>query len=103
VRESAESLGLSRGFQFRHVYLPLALRSILSGVKTAAVINVGVATLGALIGAGGYGQAILKGIRLDDTSLILAGAVPAAALALVLQLAFDALERKWVSRGLRDS
>lgn len=103
VRESAESLGLSRDYQFRHVYTPLALRSILSGVKTAAVINVGVATLGALIGAGGYGQAILKGIRLDDTSLILAGAIPAALLALALQLAFDALERKLVSRGLRES
>lgn len=103
VRESAESLGLSAGFQFRHVYAPLALRSVLSGVKTAAVINVGVATLGALIGAGGYGQAILKGIRLDDTSLILAGAIPAALLALALQLAFDALERKLVSRGLRES
>src|SRR5690606_19671022 len=68
LRESAAALGLPPGFRLRRVELPLALRSILAGVKIAAVVNVGTATLGALIGAGGYGQPILTGIRLDRKS-----------------------------------
>jgi osmoprotectant transport system permease protein len=96
LRESAEALGLSASARLRYIELPLAARSILAGIKTAAVINVGTATLGALIGAGGYGQPILTGIRLDDLSLILEGAVPAALLALIAQVIFGALERRWV-------
>jgi len=96
LRESATALGLSRSAQLRFVELPLAARSILAGIKTAAVINVGTATLGALIGAGGYGQPILTGIRLDDIGLILEGAVPAALLALLAQGAFGAIEHRWV-------
>jgi osmoprotectant transport system permease protein len=65
------------------------------------VINVGTATLGALIGAGGYGQPILTGIRLDDVGLILEGAVPAAGLALIVQAFFDLIERIIVPRGLK--
>jgi osmoprotectant transport system permease protein len=65
------------------------------------VINIGFATLGALIGAGGYGQPILTGIRLDDTSLILEGAVPAALLALLVQYLFGLIERVVVPKGLR--
>ena len=61
----------------------------------------GTATLGALIGAGGYGQPILTGIRLDDVGLILQGAVPAAGLALIVQGLFDLAERFFVSEGLR--
>ena len=61
----------------------------------------GTATLGALIGAGGFGQPILTGIRLDDVSLILQGAVPAAALALLVQAFFDLVERWLVPKGLR--
>jgi osmoprotectant transport system permease protein len=83
------------------VELPLASPSILAGIKTSAVINVGTATLGALIGAGGYGQPILTGIRLDDHGLILQGAIPAAVLALLAQWLFDLAERKLVPRGLR--
>jgi osmoprotectant transport system permease protein len=83
------------------IELPLASRAILAGIKTAAVINIGTATLGALIGAGGYGQPILTGIRLADTRLILEGALPAAALALLAQGLFDLLERAVVPRGLR--
>jgi osmoprotectant transport system permease protein len=94
--ESAEVLGLPLAARLRYVELPLAARSILAGIKTAAVINVGTATLGALIGAGGYGQPILTGIRLDDLSLILEGAVPAALLALTAQVLFGYLERRWV-------
>ena len=101
IRESAEALGLSAWARLRRVELPLALGSILAGVKTSAVINIGTATLAALIGAGGYGQPILTGIRLDDTTLILEGAVPAALLAIVAQLFFEGLERWLVPRGLR--
>jgi osmoprotectant transport system permease protein len=83
------------------VELPLALRPILAGVKIAAVINVGTATLGALIGAGGYGQPILTGIRLDDVGLIMEGAIPAALLALAMQGVFEIIERVLTPRGLR--
>jgi osmoprotectant transport system permease protein len=100
--ESAEVLGLSAEARLRLVELPLASPSILAGVKTAAVINVGTATLGALIGAGGYGQPILTGIRLNDQALILEGAIPAALLALCCQWGFDFLERFIVPRGLRN-
>lgn len=101
IRESAAALGLPRSVRLRRIELPLATPSILAGIKTSAVINVGTATLGALIGAGGYGQPILTGIRLDDVSLILEGAVPAALLALAAQSFFDVLERFVVPRGLR--
>jgi osmoprotectant transport system permease protein len=101
LRESAEALGLSEWSRLRRVELPLALPSIMAGIKTAVVINIGTATLGALIGAGGLGQPILTGIRLADTGLILEGAVPAALLALVAQGAFDLLERWIVPKGLR--
>jgi osmoprotectant transport system permease protein len=99
--ESADALGLPGPARLRLVELPLAARAILSGIKTSAVINVGTATLGALIGAGGYGQPILTGIRLDDTGLILEGAIPAAVLALLVQGIFEIAERMVVAKGLR--
>lgn len=101
IRESAEALGLTASARLWRIELPLASRMILAGIKTAAVINIGFATLGALIGAGGFGQPILTGIRLDDQGLILEGALPAAGLALVVQGAFELLERGVVPRGLR--
>ena len=101
IRESASAIGLPDRAKLRLIELPLASRSILSGIKTSAVINVGTATLGALIGAGGYGQPILTGIRLDNISLILEGAIPAAVLALLVQGLFDLLENVIVPRGLR--
>ncbi len=94
VMESARALGLPDSLILRKIELPIAIPSILAGIKTSAVINVGVATLGALIGAGGYGQPILTGIRLDSIPLILEGAVPAALLALLVQGLFDLIERK---------
>jgi osmoprotectant transport system permease protein len=101
VRESAEALGLApRDILFR-IELPLASRAILAGIKSAAVINVGTATLGALIGAGGFGQPIFTGIRLDDVGLILEGAIPASLLALAVQGAFEIAERVILPRGLR--
>jgi osmoprotectant transport system permease protein len=99
--ESAAALGLPPRVRLWRIELPLALRSILAGVKIAAVINVGTATLGALIGSGGYGQPILAGIRLDSVPLIMEGAVPAALLALVMQGVFEIIERVLTPRGLR--
>lgn len=99
--ESAEVLGLGSRARLRLVELPLALPSILSGIKTAAVINVGTATIGAFIGAGGYGAPILTGIRLSSIPLILQGAVPAALLALIVQYGFSIVERRFVSPGLQ--
>lgn len=99
--ESAIALGLSRGARLRLVELPMAMRSILAGIQTAAVIDVGLATLGAIIGAGGYGQPILTGIRLNDPALLLEGAVPAALLALLVQGLFEWIERRVLPRGLR--
>jgi len=82
---AAFALGLTRRARLFLVELPLASPSIVAGVQTSATISVGTATIGALIGAGGFGQSILTGIRLDDTSLILEGALPAAAMAIALQ------------------
>ena len=101
MRESAEALGLPPKARLRLVEFPMATRGILAGIKTSAVINVGFATLGALIGAGGYGQPILTGIRLADTGLILQGAIPAAGLALLVQGLFEGVERVLVPKGLR--
>lgn len=99
--ETAVALGLPSVSRLMQIELPLASPSILAGIKTAAVINVGFATLGALIGAGGYGEPILTGIRLDDLGLIMQGAVPAALLALAIQGAFELLENALTPRGLR--
>jgi osmoprotectant transport system permease protein len=99
IRESAIALGLPTVARLSLIELPMAGPSILAGIKTAAVINIGTATLGALIGAGGYGEPILTGIRLDDIGLILEGAIPAAALALLVQAAFDLAERRGAHWG----
>jgi osmoprotectant transport system permease protein len=101
LRDSADALGLSAAAKLGRIELPLATPSIMAGIKTAVVINIGTATLGALIGAGGLGQPILTGIRLADTGLILEGAVPAALLALGAQVLFDGLERRLVPKGMR--
>jgi osmoprotectant transport system permease protein len=101
LRESALALGLPAGVRLRRVELPLASRSILAGVKTAAIINVGTATIAAFIGAGGYGERIVTGLALNDHAVLLAGAVPAAALALLMHGLFELLDRWLVPAGLR--
>ena len=101
LKESVEVLGLSPRSRLFQVELPLAAPSIFAGIKTAAVWNVGLAALGALVGAGGYGQPILAGIRRADPPLILEGAIPAIVLALLMQLLFEGIERMVVSPGLR--
>jgi len=101
LRESAIALGLSPMRRLWEIYLPMASRSILSGIKTSAVINVGTATLAALIGAGGLGEPILSGLNLNDHVTILQGAIPAAMLALLVQWFFDLLDRVLIPKGLR--
>ena len=101
VRESAAALGLEPRAQLWKVFLPLASRTILAGVKTSAIIDVGTATLAALIGVGGLGEPIISGLNLNDYSTILEGAIPAALLALLVQFFFDGLDRVFVPKGLR--
>jgi osmoprotectant transport system permease protein len=101
LRDSAAALGLEPGARLRKIYLPLASRTILAGIKTSAVINIGTATLAALIGAGGLGEPILSGLHLNDNATILEGAIPAALLALLVQGFFDLLDRVLIPRGLR--
>ena len=98
MAQAALSLGLTRRQALAEVQLPLATPTILAGIKIAAVINVGTATMAAFIGAGGYGERIVAGLAVNDSTVMLAGAIPAAVLAIVVQLAFDAAER-WSMRG----
>jgi osmoprotectant transport system permease protein len=101
VRESAAALGLEPQAQLWKVFLPLASRTILAGIKTSAIINVGTATLAALIGVGGLGEPIISGLNLNDYGTILQGAIPAALLALLVQFVFDGLDRVIIPKGLR--
>ena len=101
VRESAAALGLEPHAQLWKVFLPLASRTILAGIKTSAIINVGTATLAALIGVGGLGEPIISGLNLNDYRTILQGAIPAALLALLVQFVFDGLDRVIIPKGLR--
>jgi osmoprotectant transport system permease protein len=101
LRETAQALGISQGARLRLIELPLAARSILAGIKTSAVINVGTATIAAFVGAGGYGERIVAGLAVNDSAMLLAGAVPAAMTALALQWGFDVLERWIIPAGLQ--
>jgi osmoprotectant transport system permease protein len=101
LRESAIALGLPPGARLRRIELPLASRAILAGIKTAAIINVGTATIAAFIGAGGYGERIVTGLALNDHAMLLAGAIPAALLALLVHGAFELLDRWLIPAGLR--
>ena len=101
MRQASLALGLRARERLWLIEVPLALPSILAGVKTSAVINVGTATIAAFIGAGGYGERIASGLALNDTMTLLAGAIPAAALALIVQGAFELGERRfgWMTRA----
>ena len=101
LRESAAVLGLSARTQLWKIYLPMSSPSILAGIKTSAIINIGTATLAALIGAGGLGEPIISGLNLNDHATILQGAVPAALLAILAQFLFSALDRILIPKGLR--
>jgi len=94
LAQAGASLGLTPTQVLREVQLPLALPTLLAGVKTAAVINVGTATMAAFIGAGGFGERIVAGLAVNDNAVMLAGALPAAVLALAVQALFDWGERR---------
>jgi osmoprotectant transport system substrate-binding protein/osmoprotectant transport system permease protein len=100
MRQAALALGLERQDRLWRIEIPLAMPAILAGIKTSAVINVGTATIAAFVGAGGYGERIVSGLALNDNATLLAGAVPAAALALIVQGAFELGERRfgWMAR-----
>ena len=98
IREAAQGMGLSDGEVLRLVELPLAAGVILAGVRVAVVVSVGVATIAAAIGAGGLGVYIFRGVATVDDTLILAGAVPAALLALLADGLLGLVERRLVWR-----
>jgi osmoprotectant transport system permease protein len=95
LQMAARALGLTSQQRMRLVMLPLARPVMLAGVRTAAVINVGTATMAAFVGAGGYGERIVAGLAVNDTQTMLAGAVPAAVLALIVQWGFGALTARY--------
>ena len=103
MKQAAESLGMTAGTILTKIELPLAAPTILAGIKTSAVINVGTATIAAFIGAGGYGERIVTGLALNDHAMLLAGALPAAALALLIEGAFRIGERWIIPAGLRQA
>ncbi len=101
LAQAALSLGMTPRQALTLVQLPIAAPTLLAGVKTAAVINVGTATMAAFIGAGGFGERIVAGLAVNDTATMLAGALPAAVLALLVQGGFDLLERRWRKGAVR--
>jgi len=100
MRQAGRALGMRTGAILRLIEVPLALPSVLAGIKTSAVINVGTATIAAFVGAGGYGERIVAGLAVNDHGMMLAGAMPAALLALVIQWFFGLAERHFLSYGL---
>lgn len=101
LKKVAAAIGLNSWHRLKRVELPLAMPMILTGIRTAAVINVGTATLAAFIGAGGLGEFIVTGLALNNTRLILMGAIPAALLAIVTELIFEVIEWKFIPKHLR--
>lgn len=99
MHDAGRALGMTARQRTRLIELPLAMPGILAGIKTAAVINVGTATIAAFIGAGGYGERIVAGLAINDHHLLLAGAIPAAVLAMVLEWGFRGLELRTAVSG----
>lgn len=95
VRESAVAMGMTSNQVLRDVELPLALPSIMAGVRIATVTTIGTATIAAAIGAGGLGVFIFRGIASVDSKMILAGAIPAAILAIVADEGLEWVEKRW--------
>lgn len=101
LRKVATGMGMTTFQQLRYVGIPLAMPAILAGIRTAAVITIGTATLAAFIGAGGLGEFIVTGLALNNTSLILQGAIPAAMLAIVVEFVFELVEKISIPKHLR--
>ena len=98
VRQAGTALGMTSAQRMRLVQLPLAMPTLVAGVRTATTIAIGTATIAAFIGAGGFGERIVTGLALNDRQLLLAGALPAAALALLSELLFEAIDRLLLRR-----
>jgi len=92
VKQAGKALGMTGAQNLQFVQLPLALPTLIAGIRTATTIAIGTATIAAFIGAGGFGERIVTGLALNDRGLLLAGAVPAAALALFSELLFEGIE-----------
>ena len=103
VREAAVAMGLTSGQLLWHVELPLASPAILAGIRVATVITIGVATIAAAIGAGGLGEFIFRGIAMVDNGVILAGAIPAAVMALLADSLLGGIENLLARRQHRDA
>ena len=101
MTQAAQSLGMTPPLILRLIELPLARPTILAGIRTSAVINVGTATIAAFIGAGGFGERIVTGLALNDNATLLAGAIPVAVLALMIEAAFTLAERSLIPQALR--
>lgn len=99
--EAGRGMGMTRGQMLRMVELPLARSVIFAGIRTATVMTIGVATLASFIGAGGLGDLILRGIAMVDTGIILAGAIPAAILAIVFDMLLAWTDWHMTPKGLR--
>jgi osmoprotectant transport system permease protein len=102
LKKVASAIGLNNRKRLMLIEVPLAMPTIITGIRTAAVINVGTATLAAFIGAGGLGEFIVTGLALNNTNLILKGAIPAALLAILIELVFEGLERVLIPNHLRN-
>lgn len=102
-RQVAAAMAMTRLQEMRYVLLPLAMPHVLAGIRTAAVICIGTATLAAFIGAGGLGDPIVTGLALNDSRLILQGAIPAAGLAIITELFFGLVERWLVVPHMRNN
>jgi ABC-type proline/glycine betaine transport system permease subunit len=100
IREAARGMGMTDGQLLTRVELPLAAGVIVAGVRVAAVISIGIATIAAAIGAGGLGVYIFQGLAMVDDTVILAGAVPAALLALVADAALGRVARRLTPPGV---
>ncbi len=103
LKKVATGIGMTVNQRLRYIEFPLAIPNILAGIKTAAVINIGTATLAAFIGAGGLGEYIVTGLALNNTMMILQGAIPAALLAIVIEFLFEMLERYVVPKHLQQT
>lgn len=101
IKKVASGMGLTAWQKLKYVEIPMAMPSIFAGIKTAAVINIGTATLAAFIGAGGLGEFIVTGLALNDTSLILKGAIPAACLAVLVEFLFEIIEKILIPKHLK--
>ena len=95
IRDAARGMGMTERQILLQVELPLSFSTMLAGIRVATVLTVGIATIAAAVGAGGLGEFIFRGLAMVNNQLILAGAIPAALLALVADFLLGVCERRW--------